>query len=101
MASHVTVDAHRCTGCGLCVPVCPNHLLKPGTALNAQGLQPVVMVDEQYCLNGLDCLAVCPHDALLPPTAPERNLAGTFYWMGRQLGKASKWLPNRPKGDRE
>jgi 2-oxoglutarate ferredoxin oxidoreductase subunit delta len=99
MATHVTVDTDRCTGCGLCIPVCPNNLFVEGTILNATGERPVVMVDAQYCLNKLDCLAVCPHDALIPPDTQESNVAGAFYWMGRQLGKASRLIPPRLRGD--
>lgn len=99
MATHVTVDPERCTGCGLCIPVCPNHLFVAGNAANAHGDLPVVMVDAQYCLNKLDCLAICPHDALNPPEQTERNLVGAFYWMGRQIGRASRLIPPRLRGD--
>ena len=99
MATHVTVDADRCTGCGLCIPACPNHLFVEGQAFNAAGDRPVVMIDAQYCLNKLDCLAICPHDALRPADAVESNVAGAFYWMGRQIGKASRLIPPRLRGD--
>lgn len=74
-----TVDRDKCTGCGLCVKVCP------GGVLSLDGTKTVRMAPfEEYGWNGCwqceHCLAVCPAGAVsifghrpedsLPPPAP-------------------------------
>ncbi len=51
----VVIDV-RCTGCGSCLPTCPERAL-----LRAPG-RPLVVVDR--CTNCLACVEVCPSDAI-------------------------------------
>lgn len=58
-----TVDRDKCTGCGLCVKVCP------GGVLSLDGTKTVRMAPfEEYGWNGCwqceHCLAVCPAGAV-------------------------------------
>lgn len=56
----ITLDAGTCTGCNLCVRVCPARVLEPG---------PVVTT--RRCIECGHCFAVCPVEAIsLPAFAP-------------------------------
>jgi len=46
----------RCTGCGACLPTCPER------ALLRVPRRPLVVVDR--CTNCLACIEVCPSDAI-------------------------------------
>ena len=54
----ITIDEDKCTGCGLCIPNCPEGALRivDGKAR---------LVSDQLC-DGLGaCLGECPEDAIL------------------------------------
>jgi electron transfer flavoprotein alpha subunit len=51
----VRVIEERCTGCGLCVPVCPVEALEsPGQ----------IKLDEKKCTDCLLCVDYCPNEVL-------------------------------------
>ena len=107
-----TVDRDKCTGCGLCVKVCP------GGVLSLDGTKTVRMAPfEEYGWNGCwqceHCLAVCPASAVsifghrpedsLPPPAPHTAapvldvlIAGTYFELlcaSRGLGAVMMTFP--------
>ncbi len=51
----VKIDEDACTGCGICVDVCP---------VDALELNDVVVVDEGDCIECGACVPECPVDAL-------------------------------------
>lgn len=51
----VVIDG-RCTGCGACLPSCPERALLPAPR------RPLVIVDR--CTTCLACVEVCPSDAI-------------------------------------
>lgn len=53
----IQVDSELCTGCSLCVPVCPEE------ALRCYGRAAV----DETCTECLTCLEFCPVGALLEP----------------------------------
>jgi 2-oxoglutarate ferredoxin oxidoreductase subunit delta len=55
----IAVD--RCKGCGLCVEVCPKHVLElePGI-INALGYHPVRLTDAAACTSCALCARICP-----------------------------------------
>ncbi len=62
-----TVNAEKCSGCGLCLDVCPGNMVG-GDVLRMEDGQPV-MVDParfgwQGCWRCQHCLAVCPAGAI-------------------------------------
>lgn len=84
----IELDTDKCSGCFLCLDLCPNKLLKPSEIINTRGLQPAVLIDSPYCLGCSACYLICPHNAIkLIPVEQNSLLTGTFYWLGRQLAK--------------
>jgi ferredoxin len=64
--------AKRCTGCQLCVSVCPTHVLRPATKL-LTSMQPVMSFEHGYCRpECTKCAEVCPADAIIKITREEK-----------------------------
>ena len=65
--------AQHCTGCQLCVTVCPNQVLRPSTKLTTM-MQPVMSFErgacEPWCVK---CSEVCPAGAITPITKEEKS----------------------------
>jgi len=49
------VDEDKCTGCGLCVDVCP---------VEAISLNDVAKIDSETCTDCSRCVEECPNDAI-------------------------------------
>jgi len=57
----VIIDEDRCKGCGLCVSVCPVHILKLSEdRFNAKGYRPVEVTDPEACTGCAMCATICP-----------------------------------------
>ena len=87
----IDLDTDKCTGCFLCLDLCPNKLLRPSEIINFNGFQPAQVIDAPYCLGCEACYLICPHNAIkLVPVDKDISITGTFYWLGRQLAKFPK-----------
>jgi len=65
--------AHRCTGCQLCVSVCPNGVLRPSTSL-MNLMQPEMSYERGYCRpECTKCSEVCPAGAIIKVTPEEKT----------------------------
>ena len=58
----ITVDDGFCKGCGLCVAVCPAHIIRPSGRFNRQGYE--VMETEGRCTGCASCALMCPDVAI-------------------------------------
>ena len=57
----VVADENRCKGCGLCVAVCPKHILCIADGrFNIKGYRPVEVVDPDSCTGCAACATICP-----------------------------------------
>ena len=75
--------AHHCTGCQLCVAVCPNGVLWPSEKLTSL-MQPEMSYERGYCRpECTKCSEVCPAGAILPVTAAEKSSVqiGHAVWI--------------------
>jgi len=63
----------RCTGCQLCVSVCPNQALRPSNKISDL-LHPRLTYERGYCRpECVKCSEVCPSGAIRPITAAEKS----------------------------
>ncbi len=60
MAIHLTFRQDRCKGCGLCVSVCPKHILALDGSTNVKGYHPASCTDEAACIGCASCAKMCP-----------------------------------------
>jgi 2-oxoglutarate ferredoxin oxidoreductase subunit delta len=69
----LTIRVDRCKGCGLCVSVCPKHVLvQDQEAVNALGYHPVLLTDGAACTSCALCARICP-DAVFAVYARPRG----------------------------
>ena len=73
----------RCTGCQLCVSVCPNQVLRPSTKLETL-MQPEMSYERGYCRpECTKCSEVCPAGAILKLTPADKSATqiGHAVWV--------------------
>ena len=59
--SPLDIAADRCKGCGLCVDVCPKHVLAlDPVVVNPLGYHPVRLTDDAACTSCALCARICP-----------------------------------------
>jgi len=54
----------QCKGCGFCIQFCPKKVLEESQEINARGVHPPKIVDENKCIICSFCTAVCPDFAI-------------------------------------
>jgi len=55
------IKADRCKGCGLCLDVCPRHVLAlDPVVVNPLGYHPVRLIDAAGCTSCALCARICP-----------------------------------------
>ncbi len=61
----VVIDSGFCKGCGLCVEVCPSHILELDmNTFTQKGYHPAKCIDESTCTGCATCALVCPDVAI-------------------------------------
>ena len=94
----------RCTGCQLCVSVCPNGVLRPSSRLETL-MQPESSYERGYCRpECTKCSEVCPAGAIRKVSAEEKSAIqiGHAVWVkencvvltdGVQCGNCARHCP--------
>ena len=96
--------ATHCTGCQLCVSVCPNDVLRPSSRLKTL-MQPESSYERGYCRpECTKCSEVCPAGAILKITKAEKSSiqVGHAIWVkenrvpltdGKECGNCERHCP--------
>jgi 2-oxoglutarate ferredoxin oxidoreductase subunit delta len=74
MADHYCIEENLCKGCGLCVSVCPKHVLEISKKVNAKGYFPAFQARPQDCVRCALCCTMCP-DVAITITADQEDKA--------------------------
>lgn len=75
--------SQHCTGCQLCVSVCPNNVLRPSTELDKL-MQPEMSYERGYCRPECTrCSEVCPAGAIKPISVADKSSTriGHAVWV--------------------
>lgn len=63
--SKMTVDLHKCKGCGLCITACPKKIiLLDQSKLNEKGYNPAFVKEMEKCIGCALCALMCPDLAI-------------------------------------
>lgn len=69
--THIIIDQDRCTGCGICVKVCPSGIIGPADEAHYPQVQELNVSRCLYCGH---CEAFCPSQALLLNLRPDEKV---------------------------
>ena len=64
MAYAFYIDKERCKGCGLCVSICPKHVLAISDKINTKGYFPAYQAHPEDCNHCAMCCVMCPDVAI-------------------------------------
>ena len=63
--AQIAVDVTFCKGCGLCVDVCPQGIIRLDSEIITQkGYHPAVCVNDSACTGCANCAFMCPDAAI-------------------------------------
>jgi 2-oxoglutarate ferredoxin oxidoreductase subunit delta len=68
---HIIKD--QCKGCGFCIQFCPKKVLEESDEINARGVHPPRVVDEDKCIICTFCTSVCPDFAIFVLEKPNKE----------------------------
>jgi 2-oxoglutarate ferredoxin oxidoreductase subunit delta len=65
----ILIDETYCKGCGLCITVCPQHALAPGSRRSPKGYLMPATADDK-CDSCKSCEIICPDFAIVTVKEP-------------------------------
>ncbi len=75
MAYQHIIDSERCKGCGLCVNVCPKHVLELSDKVSSRGYYPSFQARPEDCIYCTLCCIMCPDVAITIKEIAEETAA--------------------------
>lgn len=90
------VDEQKCTGCAVCVKICPVEAIR----LGKQGKKPRAVIDEQGCLDCKLCFSRCPEHAVTmvgreTPLTVGTDMAGVSEEAVARICEAAHMYPDQ------
>ncbi len=74
MFEPLVISSDSCKGCGLCVSICPKHVLVlDETRVNQIGYHPVELTDADACTSCALCARICPDAVFAVYARPRRS----------------------------
>ncbi len=74
MFEPLDISSDTCKGCGLCVSICPKHVLVlDETCVNQIGYHPVRLTDPSDCTSCALCARICPDAVFAVYARPRRS----------------------------
>jgi 2-oxoglutarate ferredoxin oxidoreductase subunit delta len=55
----IVVDIQKCKGCGVCIPACPQDVIRLAVDVNSKGYNFAEMQND-FCIGCANCAIVCP-----------------------------------------
>jgi 2-oxoglutarate ferredoxin oxidoreductase subunit delta len=55
----IVVDIQKCKGCGVCIPACPQDVIRLAVDVNSKGYNFAEMQND-LCIGCANCAIVCP-----------------------------------------
>lgn len=56
----IVVDIEKCKGCEVCVPACPQDVIRLAEEVNGKGYHYAHMANPDACIGCANCAIVCP-----------------------------------------
>ena len=69
----IAIDDRYCKGCGICVHLCPKHVLAVSKQVNSRGYYAPYLVDGGECTGCRQCELFCPDFAIFITEENERG----------------------------
>ncbi len=60
----ILVDTEKCKGCGVCIEVCPTHVIALHKQVNGKGYHYCYLLDKEGCVGCASCAIVCPDSCI-------------------------------------
>ncbi|PCI34657.1 MAG: ferredoxin [Flavobacteriaceae bacterium] len=60
----IVVDSEICKGCEVCIPVCPEDVIRMTPQVNRKGYHYAYMENPEACTGCTNCGIVCPDRAI-------------------------------------
>lgn len=60
----IVINERYCKGCGICIHLCPKHILEVSKEVNSRGHHPPHVTDLSECGNCHQCELFCPDFAI-------------------------------------
>jgi len=60
----IKIIEEYCKGCRYCIDICPQHIFKESTRLNAKGYEIPEISDTESCTFCKKCELICPEIAI-------------------------------------
>ncbi|MCF0113789.1 MAG: 4Fe-4S binding protein [Erysipelotrichaceae bacterium] len=61
---NVVFKPQKCKSCGLCISVCPMHIIGISDTVNLKGYKTAMMLDQEKCVGCTSCALMCPDGAI-------------------------------------